>query len=243
MNDLIMREEYLLEAAREVNIQLPKFKAKHFIGNSHITPYGKIKQYLIEYNARKNAVDEHRYFRDKKVLEIELEKEKKKYTDNEIEQKMIDLEIQHLEAQYQGFIIKVENMENEMQMFKDLLEEVCESPEGKHSDGRTILEAIQDISIREKYEAEYWTFRMAKQTAMDMIAYGRAGVGNMDSIAMLEGEQQQAIMKIACYYFVRNENRTKHFIDQSNSKYQANIDAEELAKTLELEYNRDAPNF
>ena len=123
---------------------------------------------------------------------------------------MIDLEIQHLEAQYQGFIIKVENMENEMQMFKDLLEEVCESPEGKHSDGRTILEAIQDISIREKYEAEYWTFRMAKQTAMDMIAYGRAGVGNMDSIAMLEGEQQQAIMKIACDYFVRNENRTKH---------------------------------
>ena len=72
---------------------------------------------------------------------------------------------------------------------------------------------------------------MAKQTAMDMIAYGRAGVGNMDSIAMLEGEQQQAIMKIACDYFVRNENRTKHFIDQSNSKYQANIDAEELAKT------------
>ena len=51
MNDLIMREEYLLEAAREVNIQLPKFKAKHFIGNSHITPYGKIKQYLLEYNA------------------------------------------------------------------------------------------------------------------------------------------------------------------------------------------------
>ena len=55
MNDLIMREEYLLEAAREVNIQLPKFKAKHFIGNSHST-IDDIKRTTIKQIAKRVKV-------------------------------------------------------------------------------------------------------------------------------------------------------------------------------------------
>jgi hypothetical protein len=44
-------------------------------------------------------------------------------------------------------------------------------------------------------ERKYWVTRMAKQAAMDMVAYGRIGSGNMDSIAMMPEEDQ--IMTLA----------------------------------------------
>ena len=106
------------------------------------------------------------------------------------------------------------------------------SPDGKYRDGRTLLEIMNEPEICEELEKEYWTYRMAKQTAMDMIAYGRAGLGNMDSVFMLEGEQQRDIMKLACDLFVKNEKRTQHFLQNANSSEPQKLS---LSKTLELD--------
>ena len=57
---------------------------------------------------------------------------------------------------------------------------------------------------------------MAKQAAMDMIAYGRIGSGNMDSIAMMPEEDQVKTLATTIQY---NERLTKalHQISKSVS--------------------------
>lgn len=112
-----------------------------------------------------------------------------------------------------------------------LIQDIIDSPDGKYEDGRTLLEIMEDPIVTEKLEHQYWTFRMAKQTALDMIAYGRAGLGNMDSVFMLDGEQQQEIIKLATDLFVKNENRTRYFLEKSNVNEKNSL----LTQTLQIE--------
>ena len=53
----------------------PEFKIKHFIANSHIHPLHKIRQYMIELNARQEAIENFNDEMLKLEAEIELEKE------------------------------------------------------------------------------------------------------------------------------------------------------------------------
>jgi hypothetical protein len=82
---------------------------------------------------------------------------------------------------------------------------------------------FDDPELCERLERDYWTLRLAKQTAMDMIAYGRAGVGNMDAVVMLAPDQQLEVMKLACDFFVRNEIRTNNLLSQVNQNVQNNM--------------------
>ena len=56
----------------------------------------------------------------------------------------------------------------------------------KYKDGRLLIDVLDDEKICEEFEYEHWTYRMAKQTALDWIAYGRPGIGNMDAVFQLE---------------------------------------------------------
>ena len=55
---------------------------------------------------------------------------------------------------------------------------------------------------------------MAKQAAMDMIAYGRIGSGNMDSIAMMPEDDQVMALATTIQY---NERLTKALTQISKS--------------------------
>ena len=79
MNDhdnLSQEHRDLIEKSNNRNLVMPEFKVKHFVGNAQITPYAKLKQYIIELNGREMAVESMLYENKKAQLEIELEKEK-----------------------------------------------------------------------------------------------------------------------------------------------------------------------
>ena len=52
----------------------------------------------------------------------------------------------------------------------------------------------------EKEERKYWMARMSKQAAMDIIAYGRIGSGNLDSILLMPEEDQLDTLKGALHF-------------------------------------------
>ena len=52
----------------------------------------------------------------------------------------------------------------------------------------------------EEEEKRYWIARMGKQAALDIIANGRLGTGNLDSISMMKQEDQIAILDVASQY-------------------------------------------
>lgn len=199
---------------------VPEFKVKNFIGNAQITPYAKIKQYLLELNTRESAVENMEYEVQKIAFEIEVQDELKLETSSAAQKKLHDLEIVKLQRLQRKSIVRLRDAYIERDMYLKLIDEFNSSPEGYLEDGRRIMDLIDDPAEVEKLEHHYWTMRLAKQTALDMIAYGRAGVGNMEAVSMLETSQQYEVMQIACDYFVRNEMRTNSLLSNINENIQ-----------------------
>jgi len=95
---------------------------------------------------------------------------------------------------------------------------------------------VDDPIVSEELERQHWTARLARQTAMDMIAYGRAGVGNMEAVYMLEPPQQVEVMQLACELFVKNEHRTTGILDYVNEKIQ--LEYKQHQESLEFEQQK-----
>ena len=65
----------------------------------------------------------------------------------------------------------------------------------------------------EEIEKDYWEYRLAKQGAMDMIAYGRIGVGNMEAIMQLDADSQNKTIAMAYEILIQNESRMNTISD------------------------------
>jgi hypothetical protein len=201
---------------------MPEFKIKNFVGNAQITPYAKLKQYLTELSGRQSAVENMEYEHKKLELQIELEKELVELADSPAKKKLHELEIYKLDALYKKSGFRLRDTYAERDLFLKVIEDFNNGPEARLPDGRLIMDVLDDPEMCEKLEKDHWTLRLAKQTAMDMIAYGRAGVGNMEAVTMLEPEQQMEVMQIACEFYIRNENRTTALLSATNEALLAN---------------------
>lgn len=248
-NALTTNTAFLTEEQRQLIAQslnqkwvIPEFKVKNFIGNAQITPYAKIKQYLLELNTRESAVEAMEYEVQKIAFEIEIQQELKAETSSPAQKKLHDLEIVKLERVQRKSIVRLRDSYIERDMYLKLIEEFNNTPEAYTEDGRRLMDLIDIPEEAEKLERHYWTLRLAKQTALDMIAYGRAGVGNMEAVSMLETDQQYEVMQIACDYFVRNEMRTNSLLSNINENIQklgATAPVTELSRQLYLQNEGD----
>jgi len=249
-NTAFLTEEQRQLIAQSLNQKwvIPEFKVKNFIGNAQITPYAKIKQYLLELNTRESAVEAMEYEVQKIAFEIEIQQELKAETPSPAQKKLHDLEIIKLERVQRKSLVRLRDSYIERDLYLKLIEEFNNTPEGYDEQGRRLMDLIDIPEEAEKLERHYWTLRLAKQTALDMIAYGRAGVGNMEAVSMLETDQQYEVMQIACDYFVRNEMRTNSLLSNINENIQtlgAAAPVTELSKQLYLqsEGNQDVPTI
>lgn len=214
---------------------MPKFKAKHFVGQAQITPYAEYKQYMMELSTREDACERFEYELKKLQLQQDLEREHQEKTDSEAQKMLHQLEIDKLERNIKRQENRVTAAYEERQIFIELLSEFINSPRNLLPDGSRIDDIYKNQPHRiEELEKQHWTMRLAKQTALDMIAFGRAGVGNIDAVMMLEGEQQREVMQLACDLFVRNEHRTQNMLTAANEHFQAGSLAGPLAQLLEL---------
>jgi hypothetical protein len=111
----------------------------------------------------------------------------------------------------------------ERQQLIDLVNEFLESEEALLPDGsgRTYMD-IMDTEEEDLYEAQYWTNRLAKQAATDLLFYGRVNSGNMDAILSMSPQQQTETLTLALSY------------GSQLQKIQANIQLE-VDQTLSLE--------
>ena len=233
VSDLSEDQKDIIAVAMSKEWTTPEFKIKNFIGNAQITPFAKLRQYIIEMNTREHGVQSMEYEVRKIELEIELEQERAKETPSPVQKKIHELEILKLTAGLKRSQLRLQDAYAERDMYIKLIEEFNNGPDGQLPDGRRLIDVLEDPEVSDQLEKEYWTLRLAKQTALDMIAYGRAGVGNMEAVTMLEPIQQAEVMKIACEYFVINELRTNQMLSSVNEAIQhGKLLPSELSKQL-----------
>jgi hypothetical protein len=183
----------------------PKFKMKWFVGEMQITPFAKMRQWLLEIKHREEAIDFSEYEMNKLVIKIKRQQrivDELQNSGDPLDLEEAELEIVKLQFDEKMNRRRLQDCYLERQHMVDLLNEFLESDEGKTEDGRSLMDVL-DTEEEEVLEAHYWTMRLAKQASMDIIAYGRIGVGNMDAICQMSQQQQTDALALAHRYAIQ----------------------------------------
>tara|TARA_A100001234_G_scaffold120948_1_gene106065 strand:- start:403 stop:1176 length:774 start_codon:yes stop_codon:yes gene_type:complete len=186
--------EEIKEIAVRVSLGMSKNQILDYVIKSHVTADRQLKQVFLEIENRshqyeKMLLDEKKGIVRLRKVKEEFEKLKAEGAEQydidlaeiEVEDAMLDMEMWHRrkgQAQY------------ELNVFIEYVKE-----KGYTKD--QLEEAVEWNAERER---EYWIARLGKQAALDIMANGRVGIGNMDSIAMMKQEDQVGILDVASQY-------------------------------------------
>jgi len=211
------KEKQLLDYSTNKEWANPKFKLRWFVGETQITPFSKIRQYLLELKSREEAIGKLEYDIDKYQIQIERHEHLAEITSDEFDKREHILEAKELNRTQVLTRRRLVNWYMERQQIIDLITEFLDSEEALLPDGsgRTYMD-IMDTDEEDDYEAEYWTNRLAKQAATDLLFYGRIGTGNMDAILSMAPKQQTETLALAMNFGTQ--------LQQIQSNIQSDID-------------------
>ena len=169
----------------------PKYKMHYFVGQAQITPYSKYRQWLLEVKSKEESIENIEYEIRKYEVEIRRFQRMADQAHDDLDRDMALIEKENAEKNIITSKRRLNDWYLERQHYLDLIYEFEESDEAILPDGtgRTYKD-ILNTDEEDIYEAEYWTNRLAKQAATDMLFYGRIGTGNMDAILSMSPEQQ-----------------------------------------------------
>jgi hypothetical protein len=210
----------IIEFANEVvHYHQPKFKTKYFVGRSSLTPFKEMHQYMMELRTKQDAFLHCEWEEEKKKLEEQIEAEKLKKAEaggaDKLDIAYIRLDLLNIRKDMKKFKDNLNRALIEKDDILQLIRELDESPRGKLPDGTRILDIMDDKEKCEELEKEYWSLRLAKQAATEMLAYGKVGTGNIDAIAMLEPPQQKEVLEIAANYATRFDIGMAQIMDKT----------------------------
>lgn len=195
------KDKNILEFSMNKEWCNPKFKLRWFVGETQVTPFAKIRQWLLEVKSREESIENLEYEIAKWQIQIDRHQYIAKNAANEFDRRENELEAWNLTRNQIMTKRRLSNWYLERQQLIDLISEFLESDEALLPDGsgRTYMD-IMDTDEEEVYEAHYWTNRLAKQAATDLLFYGRVNSGNMDAILSMSPEQQTETLTLALSY-------------------------------------------
>ena len=176
---------------------VPTFKIDNFVGGAQFTPFGKLRQLLLELGARENMIAEQELKIERTKLEIELEKERITLTSSPAEIKIHELNIKEKERTLLNQKNGISSVYEERDKYMVLIDKFNNSEEGKLPDGRFIMDIIGNYEEEERLEAELWGIRLGAQAAYDLMFYGRVNGGNMEAIDQLPKEVREIALETA----------------------------------------------
>jgi hypothetical protein len=181
----------MIERAMNKEWTNPKYKLRWFVGQQQITPFSKYRQWLLELKSKEESLENMEYEIAKLQVEFDRYKRIKDNSSDDLDKRLADIEMWKTDRSIYMSKRRIQDWYLERQHLIDLIEEFEASDEAKLPDGsgRTYADVL-DTEEEDVYEAQYWTNRLAKQAACDMLFYGRIGTGNMDAILSMSPEQQ-----------------------------------------------------
>ena len=191
------QDRSLIKVAMNKEWTNPKFKLKWFVGQAQITPFAKFRQWLLEIKAKEESIENMEYEIAKHEVECERFRRMAAEAIDDLDRRLAEIELWNRERLSYTSKRRLQDWYLERQHLIDLCNEFMESEESKLPDGsgRTYMD-IMNTAEEDVYESQYWTNRLAKQAACDMIFYGRINSGNMDAILMLSPEQQSETLAL-----------------------------------------------
>lgn len=244
MNEIVLTEKQneMIRKSQLNDWSIPEFKLKNFVARSHIHPMHQLRQLMLELNTKTEMIENWEFDTEQFELEIELENEKASLSPYEAQKKLHMLEVKRITTKLAVVTEKLRTILVEREKVLKLIDEIDNSPLGRTKDGRRYLDIMNDPEQNEEIESDYWEYRLAKQAAMDMIAYGRIGVGNMEAIMQLDADSQNKTIAMAYEVLIQNESRMNKISDAVVEKLnngETVSDIHELANISQTEFIED----
>lgn len=161
-----------------------------YVVDVNITDWRKAKQCLIEIEHRTQSIEDRTYDDKKKAAQIEIKKEELAQETSPARKKLLEIEIEEFQNHLERNRRRIGQIENERDRFIEEFKALMPD--------KTAMEDMKN-NIEEK-EREYWISRMGKQAAMEMLAYGKIGTGNLESIMHMPHQDQAKIIRGALEY-------------------------------------------
>ena len=184
----------ILEGSMRFNSGMTRFQCEHFVADSQLTPWRKVRQALMELETRYHAYMENRHSLRKAEL---LRKKFLRSIENveaeggdDIDAGFIQIDLEKNDYDIGIWKRKLRQSELELKYFLDIA--------NQYIDDEHPLEYF--LTEHEEEEKIYWIARMGKQAAMDIISYGRIGAGNMTSILDMPEEDQVSCLEVAVQF-------------------------------------------
>ena len=213
-------EEKTLETALQFDNGQSNYSSRNFVTKTGITPYKKIHQSFMEletrYHAYKSIV---RNLREAEVRVKIIERDIKKEQD-ELERELMVIKLEDLIYDITVFKRKMSQCEREIRVYLEVIKDTKES-------NKQLEEYLPE---NDEEERKYWLIRMSKQAAMDIIAYGRIGSGNMDSILLMPEEDQLETLKGALHF----SGLLSSTIGQINKEIEGQVNSLEALEGLQM---------
>lgn len=183
----------LMEWADHQYFEQSEFQNKHFVINSHVTPYRQMQQAAMEVQVRYNSLQKitisyKRCLNDIARVTHEMEQEEDPFYKQD---KVYELQL--LQVDKTVWVNKINQSKKEIESFVKIIKEKFQDP----SDIKGLLE---DKELKEREEQKYWIARMARQSATDLMTTGRIQAGNIEALLQMNPEDQAAVVDLALTY-------------------------------------------
>lgn len=187
---LTKKELDVLSGSMRFNSGMTRYQCEHFVADSQLTPWRKVRQALMELETRYHAYMENRNSLRKaeilrKKLAISMDQEP-----DELNKELMQIDLEKNDYDIGIWKRKLRQSELELKYFLDVVDQYVDEDHP--------LEYF--MTEHEEEERMYWIARMGKQAAMDIVSYGRIGAGNMTSIMDMPEQDQVKTLEVAVKY-------------------------------------------
>ena len=186
---MITKEE-IFEHAVKVALGMSKNQIDDFVIKSHVTGDRQLKQVLIEVENRLHNRKKMDIGKRRSQLAVDVAQDRLDKAETEFEKTEYQIELDDAKLDLEMWDRRTAQLDYEMNVFIDHIQKNVDSLE----------ELEKGTAWNDDEERKYWVARLGKQAAMDIIAHGRVGIGNLDSISMMQQEDQIAALDVASQY-------------------------------------------
>lgn len=174
----------------ENSLGMSDFQSRHFVVNSQVTDYRRVRQALLEIDTRIGMKKQIERNRKKRIIEKQMIERSIAEESDPLKEQLLQVDLEQAVWDIHMFDKKERMCENELNNFIKMIRDIVPNIE-------ELKKYNEHDEVRER---EYWVTRMAKQAAMDLNTIGRISQGNMDSILMMPLGDVKQTLQLAVKY-------------------------------------------
>ena len=210
-NDYKVSDADIARLSQGDGFPMTEFQTKHFVVGDGLTPYRMRRQALVEIDTRRSSLHSMIKNMNKAKAELALI-----YRDLDNQADILKRNL--IQCEYDDKLYDITVWNHKIPQARRELKEMIDHLRSLF-DSEPTTEDIKNISKEDPAQEKlYWQVRMAKQTAVDMIAHGRVGAGQMSSIMMMEPEDQRIVLSKAIEYSAQMDNTIGALEHESRKK-------------------------